>query len=158
MANQLPTDLSQEERGMVNTIMHKLATGARTPEDLRARIRLLSTPDEFDNQPTARDLRTCELLEGVLEEWLAFTPTNCAGVLRQLHEIGGRARKAVSAARQVSGSERLTPSHLRTAADWLARGDRRAGVSRRWPMLASRLSKLAASWEAGLGAGLGGGQ
>lgn len=83
----------------------------------------------------------------------APTPTNCTWVLRHLHEIGTRARKAVEAARLASRAERLSPSHLRTAAEWLAQGDRRAGVSRRWPMLAARLSKLAASWEAGLGGG-----
>lgn len=69
MAYQHPTDLSQEEWTMLDTIWDNLTTGARTPEDIRARIRLLSTPDEFDNPPSARDLRTCQLLDAVLEEW-----------------------------------------------------------------------------------------
>lgn len=74
-------------------------------------------------------------------------PTATHLVVKQLHTIGHRAVRAVVEAK--GAARELSPAHLRTAAEWLARGDRRAGVARRWPNLAARLSKLAVSWESG---------
>lgn len=70
MANKLPTNITKEEAAMMDRLRDRLANGERIPEDLRFRVRMLTTPDEFDNQPAARDLRTAALTQAVLDEYL----------------------------------------------------------------------------------------
>lgn len=65
---------------------------------------------------------------------------------RRLHRVGRRAVKAVQAASRADSNGGLK-RWLTTAAEWLSVGDRRAGVSRPWPGLASQVTNIAREVE-----------